>query len=273
MPEIDFTAIVLAASRRGPGDEVARLDNKSHKCLVSLNGTAMIERVIQAVVDASSIRRIFVSVEDPAVLRSVPKIAAWLDDGTIHPIKSQGDLAQSLLSAVKDISDPYPLIVTTGDNALHTAEMLEHFCTNVSKGDADAYMAMTQAQVVLDKYPEGARAFHHLRDGAYSSCNLYAAISPAGLQGVKPFATGGQFGKKPWRIAKGFGLLSLILYKIKWLTLEGVAKRISKAIKAKTSVVMLPWAEGPIDVDNPGDFALVTKILKQKEGDCEADTQ
>ena len=272
MLEIDFTAIVLAASRRGSGDEVAKLNNKSHKCLVSLNGKAMIERVIQAVVDSGPVKRIFVSIEDPAVLRTVPKVAAWLDDGTIQPIKSQGNLAQSLLSAVEDITDPYPLIVTAGDNALHTAEMLEHFCADVSTGDADAYIAMTQAQLVLDKYPEGARAFHRLKDGAYSSCNLYAAKSPAGVQGAKPFATGGQFGKKPWRIAKGFGLLSLILYKLKWLTLDGVAKRISKAIKAKVSVVMLPWAEGPIDVDNLRDFALVTKILKQKEGDREVDT-
>jgi hypothetical protein len=90
-----------------------------------------------------------------------------------------------------------------------------------------------------------------------------------GVNGAKPFATGGQFGKKPLRIAKGFGLLSLILYKLQWLTLEGVTKRISKAIKAKTEAVLMPWAEGPIDVDNPKDFALVTKILKQMEGDLE----
>lgn len=268
-PGKPFTALVLAASRKGPGDAVAQIQNKSHKCLISLNGTAMIERVIQAVVDTKAVTRVFISIEDPEVLREVPKVAAWLDSGVIVPVKSEGNLAESLFSAVKEIPDPYPLIVTAGDNALHTPEMLEHFCGEVSKSDADAFIAMTQAQLILDKYPEGARAFHRLKDGAYSSCNLYAVTSDKGVNGAKPFATGGQFGKKPLRIAKGFGVLSLILYKLQWLTLDGVAKRISKAIKAKTDAVLMPWAEGPIDVDNPKDYALVTKILKGIEGDKE----
>ena len=265
----DFTAIILAASRRGPGDDVAQIQNKSHKCLVRLNGTAMIERVVQAVLDTPAIKRIYVSIEDPSVLKDVPKVSSWLDDGTLQTIRSEGNLAESLISAVDQIPDPYPLVVTAADNALHTSEMLSHFCSEVSKSDADAFAAMTRAQLILDKYPEGARAFHNLKDGAYSSCNLYAVTSDAGLEGSKPFATGGQFGKKPWRIAKGFGLLSLLLYKLKWLTLDGVMARMSKAIKAKAAAVLIPWAEGPIDVDNPKDYALVTKILKAKEGDRE----
>ena len=273
MPEKDFTAIILAASRRGPGDQVAQIQHKSHKCLVALNGTAMIQRVIQAVIDTEPVTRIYVSIEDPQVLREVDQVAQWLDDGSIVPIKSEGDLAQSLISAAEQIADPYPMIITAGDNALHTAEMLTHFCTEVNRGNADAYIAMTRAQLILDKYPEGARAFHRLKDDAYSSCNLYAVTSDAGVQGAKPFSTGGQFGKKPWRIAKGFGLLSLILYKLRWLTLDGVVRRISKAVKAKTAAVLMPWAEGPIDVDNPKDYALVTKILKQVEGDRENTTQ
>lgn len=265
----NFTALVLAASRRGPGDAVAQIQSKSHKCLVNLNGTAMIERVLQVLVDTPEITRIFVSVEDADVLREAPKVAAWMDSGMVVPITSKGNLAESLFAAVQDIPDPYPLMITAGDNALHTSEMLSHFCTEVSKGEADAYIAMTRAQLILDKYPEGARAFHRLKDDAYSSCNLYAVTSDKGVQGAKPFATGGQFGKKPLRIAKGFGILSLILYKMKWLTLEGVTHRISKAIKAKTQAVLMPWAEGPIDVDNPKDYALVTKILKGIEGDRE----
>ena len=273
MPETHkpFTALVLAASRKGPGDAVAQIQGKSHKCLVKLNGTAMIERVLQTVIDTPEITRVFVSVEDPAVLREVPKVAAWLDSGVIAPISSKGNLAESIFSAVQDMPDPYPLIVTAGDNALHIPEMLSHFCTEITNTPADAYIGMTQAQLILDKYPEGARAFHRLKDGAYSSCNLYAVTNEKGVQGAKPFATGGQFGKKPMRIAKGFGLLALILYKLQWLTLEGVAKRISKAIKAETKAVLMPWAEGPIDVDNPKDFALVTKILKGIEGDKEGE--
>ena len=246
---------------------MAQIQNKSHKCLISLNGMAMIERVIRAVANTEPIKRIYVSIEDPQILREVSQVSDWLDDGTILPIKSEGNLAQSLINAVQQIPEPYPLIFTAGDNALHTSEMLTYFCAKVSGSDADAHMAITRAQLILDKYPKGARAFHRLRDDAYSSCNLYAATNEVGMRGVKPFATGGQFGKKPWRIAKGFGLLTLLLYKIRWLSLAGAMDRISKVIKAKAEAVLMPWAEGPIDVDSPRDFDLVTEILKQVEGD------
>lgn len=269
----NMTALVLAASRKGTGDAVAQLQGKSHKCLVKLNGTAMIERVLQTVIDTPEIGRVFVSVEDPAILREVPKVAAWLDSGVITPITSKGNLAESLFSAVQDIPNPYPLVITAGDNALHTPEMLSHFCNAVSTTPGDAYIGWARAQLILDKYPEGARAFHRLKDDAYSSCNLYAVTNDKGVNGAKPFATGGQFGKKPLRIAKGFGLLSLILYKLQWLSLEGVTKRMSKAIKAEVRAVLMPWAEGPIDVDNPKDYALVTKILKGLEGDKEGDKE
>jgi choline kinase len=42
-----LTALVLAASRQGFDDPVAKLQNKSHKCLVNIDGIAMIERVVQ----------------------------------------------------------------------------------------------------------------------------------------------------------------------------------------------------------------------------------
>ena len=48
---------------------MAQIQGKSHKCLISLNGTAVIERVIQAVVDTPLVTRIFISIDDPAVLR------------------------------------------------------------------------------------------------------------------------------------------------------------------------------------------------------------
>ena len=159
MTEKEFTAIILAANRRGPGDQVAQIQNKSHKCLVDLNGTAMIERVIRAVVDTELIKRIFISIEDPEILREVPHVSDWLDEGTIEPIKSEGNLAQSLISAVEQVPEPFPLVVTAGDNALHTAEMLTYFCAEVGESDADAYIAMTRAQLILNKYPEEARAF------------------------------------------------------------------------------------------------------------------
>jgi len=266
MPDMKFTALVLAASRRGAADPVAQIQGLSHKCLVKLNGVPMVQRVIAGLKGAAHIERIYVSIEDPAILRQVPALAAMLDAGEIKTVSSEGNLAQSVYKAAAEIDSPYPLIVSAGDNALHTPEMVDHFCAEVARTEADVFVGMTRAQLILDKYPGGQRAFHRLKDEAYSSCNLYALKTPRGLAAAEAFATGGQFGKKPERIINAFGLWAFLLYKLRLVTLDGVMRQISRAMKVDVRKALIPWAEGPIDVDNAKDYALVTQILETREG-------
>jgi GTP:adenosylcobinamide-phosphate guanylyltransferase len=266
MSETTYTAVVLAASRRGAQDPVAQIQSLSHKCLVTLNGVPMVQRVIEALRGARQIGRIFVSIEDPGILRQVPALAAMLDKGEIVAVRSEGNLAHSVYKAVAEIDAPFPLVVTTADNALHTPELVDYFCAEVGKADADVFVAMTRAQLILDKYPGGQRAFHRLKDDAYSSCNLYCIKTPAGVKAAEAFATGGQFGKKPERIINAFGLLAFVLYKLRLVSLDGVMSQISRALKVRVRKVLIPWAEGPIDVDNAKDYALVTRILENREG-------
>lgn len=266
MSDVKFTALVLAASRRGAQDPVAQIQNLSHKCLVMLNGVPMVQRVIEGLRGAQKISRIYVSIEDPNILRSVPALAAMLDKGEIMTVKSEGNLAQSVYNAVAEIASPFPLIVSAGDNALHTPEMIDHFCGEIEKSDSDVFVGMTRAQLILDKYPGGQRAFHRLKDEAYSSCNLYCLKNEKGVKAAEAFATGGQFGKKPERIINAFGIWAFILYKLRLVTLDGVMRQISRAMKVNVRASLIPWAEGPIDVDNAKDYALVTKILEEREG-------
>jgi GTP:adenosylcobinamide-phosphate guanylyltransferase len=266
MSETKYTALVLAASRRGAQDPVAQIQGLSHKCLVRLNGTPMVQRVIEALRGAKHIGRIFVSIENPETLRAVPALAAMLDKGEITPVRSEGNLAASVYTAVGEIKDAFPLIISTADNALHTPELNDHFCNEIAATDADVLVGMTRAQLILDKYPGGQRAFHRLKDDAYSSCNLYCIKTPSGVKAAEAFATGGQFGKKPQRIINAFGILAFILYKLRLVSLDGVMAQVSRALKVRVKKTLIPWAEGPIDVDNAKDYALVTSILEAREG-------
>ena len=266
MPSKKFTAIVLAASRRGAQDPVAQMQGLSHKCLVTLNGVPMVQRVIDGLRGAKNVGRIFVSIENADILRTVPALAALLDKGEITAVQSEGNLAQSVYRAVGVINDPFPLVISTADNALHTPELVDYFCDEINKGSSEVFVGMTRAQLILEKYPGGQRAFHRLKDDAYSSCNLYCIKNQPGLKATEAFATGGQFGKKPYRIITAFGILSFILYKLRLVSLKGVMRQISRALKLNVEATLIPWAEGPIDVDNAKDYALVTSILEASEG-------
>ncbi len=258
------TAVVLAASRRGANDSVAQTQQVSHKCLITLDGMIMLERVVREMVDAKDIGRVYVSIESKDLLESVPALKTMLAEGAIHYLQSRENLYLSILGASEDIDNPFPMVITTGDNALHTSEMIDHFTSEIFSKKPDVAIAMTPSQVILDAYPDGKRAFHNLKDGGWSSCNLYALMTEKALSTAKVFEGGGQFGKKPARIFKAFGLSFMLMYKFKLATSNTLTDILSRRWAIDLKLVSMPFADAPIDVDNPGDVKLTEKILKKR---------
>ncbi len=258
------TALILAASRLGPQDVVAQSQNVSHKCLVSLDGMIMLERVVREIMAARNVDRIFISIESTEILDSVPALKQMRETGQIQFVQSCNNLFLSVTGAAEDIDSPYPLIITTADNALHTTEMVDYFLAELFSVNADAAIAMTPAQVILDAYPEGKRAFHNLRDGGWSSCNLYAVMTEKALVAAKIFEGGGQFGKNPQRILKAFGLVFMLLYRLKLASMASLFKLLSRRWKMDLQLIQMPYADAPIDVDNLADVILTEKILKAR---------
>lgn len=258
------TALVLAASRAGPQDAVAKLQNVSHKCLVELDGEVMLARVVREIAESAHAGDIYVSIESEELMRSVPYLNDMMEAGRLKFIAAGENLFASIEHAAASIPDAYPLVVSTGDNALHTSEMFDHFCTEMLGSGAQIAVAMTPAATILEAYPDGKRAFHELKDGGWSSCNLYAATSAQAVSAARVFETGGQFGKQPRRILKAFGWRFMLMYKFSLATIDGMAGHLAKRWGVDVQVVRMPFADAPIDVDNPGDFTRTEAILKKR---------
>ncbi|MEN3950267.1 nucleotidyltransferase family protein [Iodidimonas sp. SYSU 1G8] len=258
------TVLVMAASRKGVNDPVALLQNKSHKCLVEIDGQVMLERVLEALIDSGCFSRIYVSVEEENILRATPRMSAWVDEGRVAFVRSSGNLADSVLSAVDVIPNPLPLIITTGDNALHTPELIRDFMTAFWTRDEDVALAFTRDDVVLRDYANSGLAFHMLKDGGYSACNLYALRREKSLSAVRVFESGGQFGKRHKRILKAFGVTPFILYKLKLTGLDGLIKVIGRKLRVTIDPVLLQYPYGPIDVDNKNSFDITEETLRKR---------
>jgi GTP:adenosylcobinamide-phosphate guanylyltransferase len=263
------TALILAASRLGPQDVVAQSQNVSHKCLITLDGMIMLERVVREIKAAKDIERIFVSIENEEIIDSVPFLKEMREKGEIQCVQSRENLYLSVTGATKEIDNPFPLVITTADNALHTTEMIDYFCKELLSSNPDAGIAMTPASVILEAYPEGKRAFYHLKDGNWSSCNLYALMNEKALASTKAFEGGGQFGKNPQRVLKAFGFVFMVLYRFSLASLATLGKRLSRRWGIDLKLITMPYADAPIDVDNLGDVILTEKILKTRRAVAE----
>ncbi len=262
-----YSGLVLAARRPGILDPLAKAAGVTHKCMVPIHGRPMLERVIEAVLQSGRCKHVYVSIDEPQVLQSNVKIAGWLADGSVSTVAARSTLTDSVLAAADHIPDAgWPIMITTGDNALHTPDIVRDFIEGAHSNGADVCCGITREEVVVATLPEAAKAFHRLKDGGFSSCNLYSLKDRNALKTVEVFRGGGQFGKRHRRILKAFGLISFLLYKLKLITIDGMVRRVGEGFGVKVAAVFLPYDFGPIDVDDQNSFEISEKILRKREG-------
>ena len=257
-----FTGLVLAASR-GNLDPLAQAGGVSHKCFIDIAGQPMLRRVVSAVMASGRIGRTIVAIEPESIAEAKEILAGLPGADTIEYVASRENIGSSVAAVATP--ELLPLVITTGDNALHTPELVRYFCDALDEVKEDGALGLTPAEYILAKYPEGNRAFHRFRDGAFSSCNIYALLTPKSLEAPRVFNSGGQFGKKPRRLIGAFGLFAFLLYKSRLFSLRTVLAALSRTVGLRTAPILMPFAEGPIDVDRMQDWKLAEEIIARRE--------
>ena len=247
-----YRALVLAGSR--PDDPLARHAGVACKVLAPVAGQPMVEWVHQALGEAPSIGQIAFSIAEghelagPAVIRL--------------PLAESPEA--SVLRALETLAEPYPLIVTTGDHPLLSAQMIEHFCAALPP-DADAVVAVASEAVIGAAYPETRRTYYRFAGEGYSGCNLFALRTPAARRLVATWAGLGRHRKRPWRLVSAVGPAALLRFLVGRLSLEAAMDRLSVLAGCRVRAVVLPFAEAAMDVDKPSDLALAETILARRD--------
>ena len=257
-----FTALVLAADR-GPDDPVARAGGMACKSLVPVGGIPMLERVIGALEASPWVDKIAVSLRDIDLLTEFGGLNKAVNDGRVVAVQAQNSPSMSVLHAAEQLGYPYPLLITTADHALLTAEMVDYFCAQSVQTAADVCAGLTSAQVILARYPDSVRTYLKFRGGMFSGSNLFSLLTAEGIKGPETWRRAEQHRKKPWKIARAFGPGLLIAYLFRRLTLETAFARIGENVGIKIAPITMPYAEAAIDVDNPQDLELVEEILRR----------
>lgn len=260
-----LTALILAGERSG-ANPVAQAAGVSQKCWAPVAGVPMLLRVIESLSRCPAVGRIAVSLQGAATEHdraTLAECAAALDL-TVLPCGT-GPSA-SILAAVEALADPFPLLITTADHPLLQAEMIDHFWLACAGAQADVAAAVTPASVIEQSYPETRRTYLKFADGRRSGANLFVLTGPPGLRAVEFWRRIEQNRKRPWRLMRAFGVMSLMAYLLGQLTVARAARRASAIIGAKVAIIDLPFAEAAIDVDKPADLVLVDRILKDREG-------
>lgn len=255
------SVVVLAGQRAGQTNPLAARVGVSHKCLVPICGKPLIEHVLAVLTNLPAISEIVVSLEDDA-RDAVASIAdSFANRGvTIRFSAARPSLIESISEAVETTT--LPVIITTADNVLLTAEGFEQ--VRGAFDHAEVVFALAQRENVLAAHSEGQRNFYAFRDGEFANCNIYGLGTPAALESIEIFREGGQFMKNKGRMVRAFGLLNIIGVALRRFTTQQAASRIGARFGVKCARVLFFDGSLAIDVDNERTYDCCEQIMEKR---------
>lgn len=248
-----WSAIILAGQRPGV-DPLASAFGETYKALVRLAGVPMLTRVAETLLSVPSIERIIVLGQEPELLRS-----ALPRDRRITAVASEQGISSSIKAVAGTATAPWPVLVTTADHPLLTAEMIMSFIAGT--GGSDVAVGMVERQTITARYPDNQRTWRHFRGGAYSGANLFALNSPRARSALDLWARAETDRKKQLGLLLHFGLPLALRALTRTISLEDGLALAGKRLGLAATAVVLDQAEAAIDVDKISDHALAEQIF------------
>jgi len=265
--ESRYTAVIMAGTRGG-SELIAAGAGVSHKCLVEVDGRAMLLRVLETLESSPWVGHIVLCVESG--FEAPPFVARRLSEGSLQRLEAAGSPAASAGRACAELGGALPLLIVTGDHPLLSADMLAHFCKDAI-GAGDVAVGVARAALVQARYPESTRTLLRFSDGPYCGCNMFALNTPAAARATAFWIRLESDRKRPWRLVRMLGVRALAAYLGGRLTLAAAMDEISRKLDLEANAIEMPFAEAAIDVDKPADLVLVQSILERARADGGSD--
>lgn len=255
-----FEAVVLAGERPD-GGKFARELNLPASVLVDVAGKSALQRVIEALGACNYARGGLVCGLPPGALEADAGLSRALGATGFRLLPAEAGPSASARTAVEWLGR-YPVLLTSGDHALLTPDIVDRFCRQAQQVGADLVLGLVPYAAVKAAFPESRRTVQRYRNGSYCGANLYAVLSRAGLDALVFWQSVEALRKKPWRIAKALGFRALVQYLLRRATLEQAMARLSAVCGCRVQAVIVADARAAVDVDSAADRDLAERILR-----------
>ena len=141
------TALIMAGKRSGALDPLAARAGVAQKSVVPVGGKPMIEHVIAALAACDRVGEIRVVAHEPDEIAAIPLVARLIAEGRLSMRPGAFNLVDSVFSGAEGAA--FPLLITTADNCLVTAEGYAEFIDKARADGADAAAALARKEDVI----------------------------------------------------------------------------------------------------------------------------
>jgi len=263
--EDGFSALVLAGRRVNESDPLAEATGCTHKALLEVAGKPMLERVVSSVAVQPGLRGITISSDRSDLIDSLPTLAGTDLGFALGYHQSAASPAASVADFLERSSGEQPLLVTTADHALLSADMVSHFLQQARSSGAEVAVGVVSEKLFRRHYPELRRTFVRLGGEGFSGANLFAFFVTDAARVARFWSRVERYRKRPARLIAQFGVRNLLRYALGRFDLDTAVREVSRIFGVQIALIEMPFAECAIDVDKPADLELVTDILTSRD--------
>jgi CTP:molybdopterin cytidylyltransferase MocA len=267
-----FTAVVLAADRTR-SDPVALAAAVPCKALAPVGGRPMVLRVLDALRAARDVERCVLCGPDRQIVDLEPRLREQFDSAELRWVAPQATPSLSALSTLQSIPERTPVLLTTGDHALLSARVVDHFTREACATGCDVVAALARHADTMAAFPGMRRTRTRFQDGAVCGCNLYAFMTTRGRTAADVWRRVEHERKRPLKMLAELGWMTVLRYLTGRLTLENALQRVSRAMGLKVAAVMLPFPEAAVDVDTVEDWRMAQDIAARLDTGEKASSQ
>jgi GTP:adenosylcobinamide-phosphate guanylyltransferase len=253
---------VLAGERPG-GSEFGRRLGLPASVLVDVDGQPALQRVVDALKRSNEVRGGVLCGPSEAVFKQHREFAEILSGSGIEWIAPRPGPSESAVSAAESLNR-FPILLTAGDHALLTPQIVDDFCRAARQTGVDGVIGVVPHERVRAAFPDTRRTVHRFRDGGYCGSNLFALLNADGMAAPRFWRRVEADRKKPWRIARRVGILAMLRYALRRLTLDQAMTLLSEKMGCRMGCVSIDAPRAAVDVDSLADRDLAVRVLRSE---------
>lgn len=244
-------AVVLAGSYNN--NLLKECSPARYEALITIGSKTMVEYVVDALVRSRLIEQV--------VVAGPPEINAFFPDGGVQVVEAGPTIMETIKLGLECLPGARRVLLVSCDVPLLTPQAIENFLELCEQQADDFYYPIIPREVVEKRFPMSKRTYVSFREGTFTGGNIFL-INPEAFR--RCFKKGEQLvnsRKSPFQMCRLVGFVFLIKFLLRIISLHEAHQKVCKFLGIKGRAVVCEYPEVGIDVDKPGDLALVCQAL------------
>ncbi len=257
-----INCVITAGGLPQPDDPLYALTQGKSKVLLDMNGRTMLERVVDALQNATTIGEI--------VVAGLGNDLGMTFQKPVNHIPDQGSLLQNALGGIAQMRTLHPdtkfVLLCSADIPTITPAIVDDFIEKCHPFDKGMVYNFVDKPTLEARFPNSNRTYVKLKDALIAGGDMTLIQADLGDSNQEIWAALTNARKHAWKLARVVGLRLLFKLLLRQLTFADIENAAERITGRPCQVMLNPHAEVAMDADKPEPVALLQADFEMRGG-------